>query len=152
VSGGNGGDRAWVKWVAGIGASVLGGLVLFVLTHEGGPLNPKPSKEAPPMSGDITDVQLGTPDPCCTFSVQVKLAGFNGRTCPVRWTLVNLDTGEEQSSAEELRFTPEANVDQARADAGVQVPTSGNYLVRFVLLDPDGVELDRADSESFFVP
>lgn len=144
MNGGNGGDR-WKWWVAGIVASVLGGLVLFVLTHEGGPLNPKPDPPTPPMLGEITDVQMGTASPCCTFSVQVKLEGFNGQTCPVRWTLINLDTGAEEPGAIELQFTPEADVDQARADASVQVSTPGEYEVRFVLSDPDGVELDRAD-------
>lgn len=100
------------------------------------------------MAGDIADVQLATGSPCCTFSVQVKLEGFKGKECPVRWTLVAANTGRSAPGSGETAFMPEANIDRARTDIEVPVYVAGSWFVRFVLYDPDGVELDRQDSET----
>jgi len=108
----------------------------------------KPDPPPPPMLGEIVEAQAGTRNPCCTFSVQVKVNGFNNRDCLLRTTLISSADGSE-TPGDELTFTPEADADQARADASVSVSTAGTYTVRFVLLDPDGVELDRLETQPF---
>jgi hypothetical protein len=131
-----------VKWVATIIGGIIIAVVAFWLTGSGGPFNPAP------MAGDIDDVRLATDSPCCTFSVRVKLEGFKGKECPLRWTLVAASTGLGTPGNSETAFTPEANIDRARTDIEVPVYEEGSWFVRFVLYDPDGVELDREDSET----
>jgi hypothetical protein len=147
----------WVKWTAGIVASVIGGLILFALTRENGPFNHPPPPTAAPMGGKITDIKASVQRPCCTFSVQVSLGGFNGQQCHLRWTLIDANTGQdayggsENPGREGITLTPEAGVDQARVEASVPISTAGQYFVRFGLYDPDEVELDRSDTNSFNV-
>ena len=102
------------------------------------------------MAGEIVDVQSSVDDPCCTFSVKVSLTGFNGQDCTLTSTLVNTDDGSE-TDGDELTLTPEADTDSARVDVAVYAEAAGTYSVRFVLLDPDGTELERFVTEPFDV-
>lgn len=155
MSGGNQDDTNWGKWIGGIIATVLGGVILFALTREGGPINPAkpttiPSTEPAPRGGDIIDAQMAIARPCCTFSVQVRIAGLRGQTNELRWSIVN-SVGSLFPVPQGVSFIPDANVDQARADAVVSITNPGTYYVRFVLYDPNGVELDRLDTQTFNV-
>jgi hypothetical protein len=49
------------------------------------------------------------------------------------------------------QLAAEADLDRARTDAEVPIDYAGSYSVRFVLDDPDGVELDRAETDTFEV-
>ena len=117
--------------------AVVGGVLLFFVTRFLAPA---------PMSGDIVEAPLSVGAPCCTYSVQVRLEGFQGAPCELRHIIVNADTGATFAGASVLNFTSEATADQARTDALVPL-TAGNWYVRFILYDPDGVELDRLDTQ-----
>ncbi len=80
----------------------------------------------------------------------MSIAGLRGQTCQLQWSIVNA-LGQVFPNDEALGFTPDANVDQARANAVVSISNPGTYYVRFILYDPNGVELDRLDTESFSV-
>jgi hypothetical protein len=109
----------------------------------------KPDPAPPPaMFGDIVEVQSGRHNPCCEFSVQVKLSGFKNHDCTLLSTLINTADGSETPGYEVI-FTPEGHVDQARASASVPAMTAGTYIARFVLYDPDRVELDRFETKPF---
>ena len=127
------------KWLGGITAAVIAPIVVLFVTQ-------KP----PAMGGDIADVQSVATNPCCTLSAQVSLKGFYGEVCHLRATIVNTSTGEE-APGDEVTFIPEADEDQARSDIGVSADGPGTYVVRFILYDPDGVELDRFTSQQFVV-
>jgi hypothetical protein len=138
------GTRGGAVAAAVVGAiiTVLGSIGVFWLTHVGGPAV---------MGGTITDVQLTSGDPCCTFSVRVKLEGFKDRECTVYWSLVDVYTGFEEMRGPGLGFVSEADVDQARGDIEVPVRSAGTFVVLFFVIDPDGVELDRYTTDEFDV-
>jgi hypothetical protein len=100
------------------------------------------------MVGDIVDIQVANRLSCCTFSVQVLLSGFSGQDCLLRATLINVVDGSAIHGAQ-LIFTPKANTYQARADASVSASAAGTYTARFILYNPDGVELDRSETNPF---
>ena len=112
---------------------------------------PTPTPTPTAMGGEIVKVQDTGRDPCCTFTVQVTLVGFNGQDCVLSSVLVNELDGSETPMPESVTFTSEADADRAGSDVDIPVAESGTYHVRFVLSDPDGVELDRSDSDSFDV-
>ena len=103
------------------------------------------------MGGEISDVQDSSDGACCTFSVQVELAGLNGRDCVLTTVVIDALDGSQTPVPGDLVFTPEADIDRARADVEVPVAAAGTYSVRFILSDPDGVELDRDETEQFDV-
>jgi len=109
-----------------------------------------PQAPAPPMIGDIVDIQLASQHPCCTFSVQVRLSGFNGQHCLLRATLINAADGSETRSDERI-FIPEADAYQARADVSVSAIAAGTYIPRFILYDSNKFELDRSETTRFRV-
>jgi hypothetical protein len=109
------------------------------------------------MAGGITDMQMSVQKPCCTFSVQVRLTGFSGERCRLRWVAYYYNggtdayAGGEHPGKQGIEVIPEANDDQARFEASVPLNIAGQYRVRFFLYDPDNVELDRVDSSVFTV-
>jgi hypothetical protein len=103
------------------------------------------------LGGEIVEVHDAGSDPCCTFAVQVELVGFNGRGCVLSAVLVDALDGSEIPAADDVTFTSEADTDRAGTDVPVAVEEPGSYSVRFVLTDPDGVELDRFETEAFDV-
>jgi len=108
----------------------------------------RPQMPAPAMIGDIVDIQLAHQQPCCTFSVQVHLSGFNGQDCWLRTTLIDAIDGSETRGDERV-LAPEADVYQARTDASVSAPAVSTYTARFILYAPGGVELDRRETRPF---
>jgi hypothetical protein len=154
------GSPSLIAVVTGIVATIVGSVVVFMLTREGGPLNPpKPTTttrpsiaEAPPLAGEITDVQLSRGRPCCTYSVQVHLLGFKSQPCMVKTTIIDAASGNQGRPGTGPSFVPESNDDQATQEITVPIPRSGNFMVRFILYDPKGVELDRLDRSQVVTP
>lgn len=139
-------EKGQSKLLGGIVVGVIVTVAGFLLTRPGGPLNPKNV----PMAGEITSVDYSSGN---DFSVRVELKGFNGQECVLTWNLHDADTRSPVSGFTEqpgAAFEPESDEDSARTDVTIEVPPrTGTYFVRFVLEDPDGVELDRKDSEQF---
>jgi hypothetical protein len=131
------------KLIAGVMSGVLAPLLIFALTRPDGPLN---REDPPQLGGDIVDLDLSSASPCCIFSVGVEIDGFNGEPTVLNTSIIDAESGDALNSWDVLTFEPEADTDRARADAEVPIVDSGSYVVRFVLYDPDGVELDRAES------
>jgi len=132
-----------------IGLSAIAGLLTAGVAVVGLFL-PEDKPPAPAALGEITDVQIGSRNPCCTFSVQVVLNGYKGQDCLLRAVVIN-SVDDSETAGGELTFIPEADSDRARADAPVSPPSTGTYTARFILYDPDGVELDRANTAPFNV-
>lgn len=137
------------KWATLVLSAVIGPLAIFGLTRPGGPLN---HQDAPVLGGELTDVVFSdSTSACCWFSVQVELEGLKGQDALLTATVVDVGLQQESEPFEVLGFQAEAERDRARWDANVPISYPGTYYVRFVLYDPDGVELDRAESETFDV-
>ena len=49
------------KWLSGIAATILGGVILWWLTHQGGPLNPTPRPSEPALNVKLTAFDPGSP-------------------------------------------------------------------------------------------
>ena len=74
------------KWLAGIAASIITTLVIWYLTHSGGPLNPSPSDDEPILrivDFQITDAPLGG-RAHATVSV-FNEGSVTGEACTVWW-------------------------------------------------------------------
>jgi hypothetical protein len=65
------------------------------------------------------------------------------------WILVNANSGAQTSPQAGATLTPQADSDTADADVMVPVTVPGRYYVRFILLDPNGIELARGNSLIF---
>jgi hypothetical protein len=132
------------KWIIGLVATaVIGPLVLWYLTHEGGPFN---AKNPPPLGGDISQIQPGRMNPCCTFVVNYSLRGFRGQEAHMKTFLTNTQTGIRTQQIKAFDPVPDSDVDQASQETTVMIIGRGQYQVTFVLQDPKGTELDRMTS------
>jgi len=129
-----------------VAGTVLGGLILFFFTHQGGVFNPPTPTPTPALAGVIDDVQLANGRPCCTYSVGVTIYGFNNQQCDLNFVVINSDTGQAFSEHPGVGFTPNSDLDQARSNVQVPISTRGHYVVRFLLYDPHGVELARKEA------
>ncbi|MGY1770366.1 hypothetical protein [Blastococcus sp. SYSU D00813] len=139
--GGSGETRG--KWLAGIVASaVIGPLAVFFLTREGGPLNPE---DPPPLGGDISAVELSTANPCCSFSVNFQLEGYRGQDVTIEAVITEATTGVQSDPFPVTVVQPEADRDQAVITSEVPLE-AGTFTVTYVLIDPDGMVLDRMTS------
>jgi hypothetical protein len=111
-------------------------------------------------SGEITEMQvteynvtrgqfLGN-----TYSVRVRIKGFNGKRLFLGYTVRNYEGGAEISGLANQRaliFRPESDDDTAASEVWSPVPAaSGTYYVEFVLYDNDGsTVLDQQNSVTF---
>lgn len=158
---------AVIAGMVSIAASVIG----FAIEHSDGadptpvsvttpspdPTEPSPSPEpteAPEpsvMGGDIFEVELSSGDPCCTFSVGVELEGLQGEESVLSVVVFDADFDEAIDGWDVATLEAEADVDRAHTDAEVMIDVAGHYYLRFILYDPDGVELDHAETDAFEV-
>ena len=89
------------------------------------------------------------------ISFNVKIEGFKGRSCLLKWSLYEDKTQARVPEGwlvdKEFReFTPEAEVDQAGSDIWVQVPNrEGPFFARLELYDDKGVRITFTDSPIF---
>ncbi len=88
------------KWLAGIAASIIAALIIWFLTHSGGPLNPIPAPVADKPILRIVDVQVTHAPLGGTAHATVKV--FNegkatGEACTV-WWYSGSDVGKELAS------------------------------------------------------
>lgn len=139
-------ERGWTKLIGGVLVGIIVSVAGFLLTRPGSPLNPKNVA----MNGEITAAEYSSGN---EFSVRVALKGFNGQECLLSWSIYDADTASPVRGFTDqpaVGFIPESDDDSARENVTIQVPpVPGTYFVRFVLTDPDGVELDRKDTEWF---
>jgi len=90
------------KWLSGIAATVIGGLLLWWLTHEGGPLKPKAPprpKESPAPTVRLLDADIDVPDVSKTYGDRIKgtFVVYNeGDATAERCILWLLDGGSER--------------------------------------------------------
>jgi hypothetical protein len=129
--------------------SAIAGILIWVVTHPGGVLNPTQPTPAAALGGSVSNVQMSNGQPCCTFTVRVTIQGFNGQTCQLDWILVNAVSDAKTTAQVGARLTPQADLDTAEADVMVSVTIPGRYYARFILLDPNGTELASANSPVF---
>lgn len=87
-------------------------------------------------------MRLSEGRPCCTYAVQVRIFGFKDDVCTLRTIAINPSTGET-AEVDQTEFQPESDDDQASVEIEVPFDEPGTFVVRFVLEDPDGTELDR---------
>ena len=131
------------KWIGGVAAAVVGGVLLLLVTQL---IKPDP---APPTSGTLDSVQMVTASPCCEFAFRVSIKGYNSQQLPVYAQIIDNDSGAGGQWAPVITLTPSTNDDTASEVVTVPVTRPGNFYVRFVLNDPNGGELARAESEVF---
>jgi hypothetical protein len=145
---------AVVAGVVSIAASVVGFAIEHADSAAPAPVSaeasPAPeSSEAEPsvMSGDIFDVEMSSGEPCCTFSVGVELEGLQGEATVLNVVVIDAQLEEAVNSWDVVSLEAEADLDRARTDAEVPIDYAGSYIVRFILYDPNSVELDRAETD-----
>lgn len=141
-------------WVAGLSALVVGGLIVFLLTKPGGALNPNPPASptpAPTLAGHITKVDLSVTRPCCTYSVQAHIQGYQGQQCPMTYIVIDARTGAEGAPQTPMSFVPNSSDDTGSADISVPLNAAGVYYLRFLLYDPNHNELDRQQTSPITV-
>ena len=141
-----GGESTITKLLVGVLASFLASGVGFVFFHEGGVFNPK---EAAVLRGAIDSAELSSGNPCCSFAVHVTIEGYNGKTCVLQLTLMELNTGSKELLQGGIEFRPEADHDEAGVEIPVGITVPGNYVMRFILYAPNGVEMAHADTPAF---
>ncbi len=145
---GQAGETRW-KWIVGlVVTAVLGPLTVFVLTREGGPIV---DEDPHPLRGDITAVELGATNPCCDFSVEFALEGFRDEPATIWAVVTNQDSGAQGEEFEMWEVRPEADRDAAAVTGTIPFYDTGTFTVTFILVDRDGMELDRETSEVFTV-
>jgi hypothetical protein len=96
------------------------------------------------LAGEIPDVQLSQGRPCCIYAVQVRLMGFKDQDATLTTTVIDVESGTPGRPSA-TTITPESDDDRATAEIPVTIDRAGNFLIRFILSDPDGVELARRD-------
>lgn len=131
------GSGLW-KWVGGVVAAILAGVLVFILTHPGGPLNPVTPSPPAAIGAAIDNVQLSTGTPCCKFSVEVTITGFKGQKCLLSYIEIDASTGAQGTEQNAMTLTPEADTDQARGTVYAPITRAGTFVVRFILYDPKG--------------
>ena len=145
-----GGNAKW--WVSGILGPVIVGLVIWGLTHSGGPLNPNPATtttRTTPASefGTIEGVALTTTSPCCNYTVRTTISGLIGQDCTLGYLLTNNTRGVAYREVAAVSLTPQATSDTANSSVSVPVSVPGQYSVVFVLRGPNGTELARSATQ-----
>lgn len=132
------------KWIGGLAATLIGGVLVFFLVGEGGIFNPT---NPPPRGGSIDDITLATASPCCELSVGFKINGFRGQPLSVWHQLVNADTGGRDEWVQDFTATPDADQDSARQIYPISITNPGRYYVVMVINDPRNVEIARRQSD-----
>ena len=130
--------------------SALATIVLLALLLPGNDTDPPDepavdTSEGADSSGRLggeVDARLSSSRPCCTYAVQVRIFGFGGDVCTLRTIAMNPSTGDTVE-VDRTEFQPESDDDQAGGEVDVLFDEPGTFVVRFVLEDPDGTELDR---------
>jgi hypothetical protein len=126
--------------VGAVAAAVVTAVITLV-----GEKDPAPAT----LLADISAVNPVSGTPCCGFTVQVDVQGFDGRVCTVEGYTVDAYSGEHVLRAgQEVRF--EADRDRASTAILVQAP-SGWYAFSFVIRDDRGTELDRVQTAPVLV-
>jgi hypothetical protein len=139
-----GGEGATARLMYGVLGTVAASLIMFTLTKDGGLLN---RNEPAILRGSVDAAELASGNPCCSYAVHVTIEGYKGKSCQLQWTLIDVTTGSKTLSSTAIDFKPEADHDEAGVEVPVEVTAAGTYSVRFILYGPNGIELDRADTE-----
>jgi hypothetical protein len=130
------------KWIIGLAVpALLGPLTILFVTR-----NLEPSA---PLGGEIPGFEFVSRDPCCEFSVDFSVKGFEGRTLAMKTEVRNDDTGERQPLVDAFDINPPSDEYRSSDTAKVEIEDPGDYEVSFVLHDPEGRVLDRASTGVF---
>jgi hypothetical protein len=129
------------RWIIGLMITAVLAIVGAWLASPIGPFSSKP-----PMSGHITGVDYISQNVCCGYSVAFNLKGFKGQQATLAYIIEDAYSGNDGQETAFTPAVPESDDDSARAPVNVPINRRGRYRVIFVLLDPSGTELDRAQT------
>lgn len=149
-------------WALLASIASVGGFGVAVIASMGDTAGPGPSTHASMdtatapvrLAGQIDDIKL-VPGRPFKLTVRIRLWGFNGRTCVVRYTMYDLDTYRPLHGADDVAVitaVPESDDDQAAGTFDIAMPGfSGHFGTRVRLLDPKGVELAASEGPAITI-
>jgi hypothetical protein len=67
------------------------------------------------------------------LELELTVKGYRKQALPLKWELIDADTGEQVGESQSTIFRPEVDDDTGVWPVWIPLPTPGNYRVRVVL-------------------